>query len=77
MLKHKSYLSLFEDSYSLSYYFLKKVTKNKETARTTKDILCQKVEYDFIMFCKRVFDVTKIIQKIKNIELLFFHYYKP
>jgi hypothetical protein len=53
------------------------VSDNKETSRTTKDIFGQKGEWILIIFGKRVFDITKIIQKIKNIELIYFPYYEP
>jgi hypothetical protein len=38
---------------------------NKEASRTTKHIFYQKGEWIFMIFGKRVFDVTEIIQKIK------------
>ena len=56
--------------------YCKKVVDCKETSSTTKHIFDKKGEWIFI-FCKRVFDVTKIIQKIKNIELIYFPYYEP
>jgi hypothetical protein len=51
----------------------------KETSSTIKHIFDKKNGGwgIFIIFCKRIFDVTKIIQKIKNIELIYFPYYEP
>jgi hypothetical protein len=52
------------------------VVDYKETSRTTKHIFDLKGEWIFAILCKRVFDVTKIIQKIKNIEFIYFPYYE-
>ena len=45
---------------------------NKEASRTTKHIFYQKGEWIFMIFGKRVFDVTEIIQKIKKYSINLF-----
>ena len=51
--------------------------KGGRLQRTTKHIFDRNREWIFIMFCERVFDVTKIMPKIENIELIYFPYYEP
>ena len=49
--------------------------ETSKTSKTTKHIFNKKGGWIFIIFWKRVFDVTKIIQKIKNIELIYKMYF--
>ena len=79
MLIDENYLFLFEHKLMVNLLFTVKGGRLQRNFKNIKTLYFIKKGggWIFIIFCKRVFDATKIILKIKNIELIYFPYYEP